>query len=430
MGFEYAARVSRWLLLAALAACTPTTPAKAPGGGPPPDGAAAETSMTLVESIPAGAMADDPTIPNTADAWLAMVTGAKHDVAVSQFYVSEKPVDQPGIDKLQPVLLALEAAAARGVKVRVLVDAQFGQKYETSLARLAGHGIAVRRLVVASTMGGVQHAKYLVVDGRDSYLGSANFDWRSLDHIHELGLRIVSEPIAKGLLTVFDGDWEAAGGAPPAWYGSAGAMKAPFGHADVARQSLDLVASPRNYIPEARAWDLAHITAAIDAAKSQLRIQVLDFDTKNRDGSSFDDLAFALQRAAVRGVHVNLVVSHWQKSKKLGAVQALAKLPGIDVRIVTIPEAATGYIPFARVIHAKYMVADDDQVWLGTSNWGGDYFFRSRNVGVMVKGKPLAAQLARIFDALSAGPLSEPVPPEPPPPVEPPPAAPPPPTDG
>jgi phosphatidylserine/phosphatidylglycerophosphate/cardiolipin synthase-like enzyme len=382
--------------------------------------------MTLVESVPAGAIADDPAIPNTSDVWLAMVTGAKHDIAVSQFYVSEKPVDQPGIDKLQPVLLALEAAAARGVRVRLLVDAQFGQKYETSLARLSGHGVAVRRLVVTTSMGGVQHAKYLVVDGRDLYLGSANFDWRSLDHIHELGLRIVSDPLAKGLLRVFDGDWEAAGGAPPAWYASgtpqsgdrrasssvAAATKAGSAYAQIGAHSLHLVASPRLYIPEESAWDLEHITKAIDGARRQLRIQVLDFDTKNRDGSTFEDLAFALQRAAVRGVHVNLLVSHWQKTKKLAAVQALAKVPGIEVRIVTVPEAATGFIPFARVVHAKYMVADDDRVWLGTSNWSGDYFFHSRNVGVMVDGKPLAAQLTQIFDTLSAGPLSEPVPEE------------------
>ena len=399
-------KLHRIILAAALASCTTAKP-PLPALAPPP---AEPGSLELCESVPSGAFDDDPAVPNTDEVWRAMLSGAKRNVAIAQFYVSEKPKDQAGPDKLEPVLAAAEAAVARGVAVRLLVDAQFGKKYPDSLARLSGHGVSVRLLDAQKTMGGVQHAKYLVADERDVYLGSANMDWRSLDHIHELGLHIASRKLASVLLTIYDGDWATAGGEPAPAHGDLTAATLPE---TIGAQLIEPVASPKGFIPLESLWDLDHIVAAIDAAKRELRIQVLNFETAGHDGAAFDRLDLALRRAAVRGVRVRLMVSHWQKApKKIGAVQELARVPGIDVRILTIPEAAGGFIPFARVAHAKYMVADDDRVWLGTSNWGGDYFLHSRNVGVMVSGKPLAAQLAGIFDRLAGSPMSEPVDPD------------------
>jgi len=56
------------------------------------------------------------------------------------------------------------------------------------------------------------------------------------------------------------------------------------------------------------------------------------------------------------------------------------------------------------VIHAKVLVADDTTAWVGTSNWSGDYFHKSRNVGVVVDGARLAQQLGTLFDQLWDGP--------------------------
>ena len=70
-------------------------------------------------------------------------------------------------------LTAIEEAADRGVKVRLLVDAMFSAKYPEPLGRLAARrGIEVRRFDVAPVMGGVLHAKYFLIDGREVYLGS------------------------------------------------------------------------------------------------------------------------------------------------------------------------------------------------------------------------------------------------------------------
>jgi phosphatidylserine/phosphatidylglycerophosphate/cardiolipin synthase-like enzyme len=55
-------------------------------------------------------------------------------------------------------------------------------------------------------------------------------------------------------------------------------------------------------------------------------------------------------------------------------------------------------VPFARVAHAKYLVVDGARAWVGTSNWERDYFYASRNVGLVVEGGPLPRRLEAFFD--------------------------------
>jgi len=68
--------------------------------------------------------------------------------------------------------------------------------------------------------------------------------------------------------------------------------------------------------------------------------------------------------------------------------------------VVSIPEAKEGHIPFARTIHSKYLVVDGTQLALGTSNWEESYFMESRNVELIFRDSPLAAQATGIFDRL------------------------------
>ncbi len=113
----------------------------------------------------------------------------------------------------------------------------------------------------------------------------------------------------------------------------------------------------------------------------------------------FEELESALRRAADRGVTVELLVADWSKRK--GIIEGLQRLhspPRINVKLVTIPQWSGGRIPFARVIHAKYLAVDAERCWIGTSNWENDYFFRSRNVGVIIESAPFAERLARFFE--------------------------------
>src|SRR6185437_15108356 len=118
----------------------------------------------------------------------------------------------------------------------------------------------------------------------------------------------------------------------------------------------------------------------------------------------------ALRRAAKRGVSVRMMVSDWSIGHPaIDELKDLQKVHGIQIRIVSIPEARSGHIPYARVVHSKYMVVDGKTLWLGTSNWEKNYFYGSRNVALIFRGglgRRLSSQCGRVFSKLWKSPYA------------------------
>lgn len=354
-----------------------------------------DARLVLVESAPVETTLDHPDVPNAHEVWVEMINAAQRSVDVAQFYTSDEPPS-----RLTPVIAALKAAAGRGVRVRFLVDDSFSLKYPKTTDELTGiKGLQMRKLVAQKLFGGILHAKYFVVDRKEGYLGSQNFDWRSLEHIQEMGVRIHSPELTGELLDVFETDWELAGGAPKDFRIKRHKHYGPVRVGDDATASL--LASPGGWLPDEASWDLPQIIAKIDGAKKSLAVQVLTYKLKGHGGDVYLGLDEALRRAAGRGVQVRLLVSDWsnkQGSDARRAITDLAKVPGIEVRVITIPLFSGGFIPFARVCHSKIMVVDGETSWVGTSNWEGDYFLKSRNVGIIVESVPFTDRLTRVFD--------------------------------
>jgi phosphatidylserine/phosphatidylglycerophosphate/cardiolipin synthase-like enzyme len=387
-------------LLLSLACAAPATAVRAPEPA-----LAAPPDLVLVESSPVETPLDHADIPDAHVVWPEMVNGATKTVDVAQFYVSNAPGS-----RLEPVIQALEAAADRGVKVRVLAEEKFYKQYPETLERLAKRpGIEMRRLDTAALLGsGVLHAKYFVVDGREAYLGSQNFDWRALEHIQELGLRIRVPEVVRSLTDIFELDWGLASGGTVPVPSPDKQVGGPFpARVEGGTVRVTPAHSPQGYLPDPGTWDLPKLVALIDGAKRSVRVQLLTYRAKGRDGSTFPELEDALKRAVARGVKVELLLADWGKRK--GTIEGLQELqapPGLTVKLVTIPQWSGGFIPFARVVHAKYMVVDGERAWLGTSNWERDYFTKSRNVGLVVEGEAFARQLERFFADTWASPYA------------------------
>ena len=372
-----------WFLLGLLLGCASPQPrgavADSPAAVSPAAGAeatleraaaappAASATVELVESWPLETTLDHADIRDAADVWPEMIAAARERIDLAEFYVSIGP-------RLEPIIAALEKAAARGVQVRVLADSKFAGTYPETLDRLAAHGASVRRWKPPT--GGVLHAKYFIVDRREGYLGSQNFDWRSLEQIQELGVRFRGPGEVRALEDIFETDWALAGGAPR-----------PPSPPAYAFGDTTLIASPRELLPDPRLWDLPALVALLDSARRSIKVQVLTYR------ADIPELRAALDRAAARGVQIQLLISNWV----LRHPENLDGLPG-EVRILSIPQLPSGFIPFARVAHAKFCVVDGERAWVGTSNWEHDYFFKSRNVGLLLGGGPLPKRLAAFFD--------------------------------
>ena len=383
------ARLLLGAAVAVLVSCAPTR-----GAAPPAEN---QPSIELVETSPVETTLRHPDMPQAKDVWLQMVQSSSSSIDFAEFYASNAPGSA-----LERIVEAVESAAGRGVRVRFLSEEKFYKTYPETLDRLAARpSIEVRRYPTAQLSGGVMHAKYFIVDGRRAYLGSQNFDWRSLEHIQELGARVEIKAVVDALSDVFETDWALAQGAPRDFRvrahsaGDRFPVTVPF-----RSEALQItpVFSPKGWLPEESLWDLPCLVATIDGARQTVRVQLLTYRAHAQEGPAFLELDNALRRAAARGVSVQLLVSHWSARRELiGELQRLQASPHFTVKLLTIPPASVGFIPFARVAHAKYMVVDGQYSWLGTSNWERDYFERSRNVGLLIDSSQIGGQLDSFF---------------------------------
>jgi phosphatidylserine/phosphatidylglycerophosphate/cardiolipin synthase-like enzyme len=379
------------------------------------------SSIAIVESAPLETTLDHPDIANTEQVWLDMMTHAQRSISLAIFYAAT----QPG-DHLEPIVKAIEAAAARHVDVRLMFDSSFYEKNREVPDRLAANpNIKVRLIDIKSRTNGILHAKYFIVDDHDTYVGSANFDWRALDHIQEIGVRVDDRDVARTIDQVFRYDWRDAEAldpksttkqavsdnvaidrpAPQSYAKHPLALPLPnlpatILHDGEATKVMPLV-SPRRLMPEGYASldELPHLVAAIESAKSNIDIQLLTYSINTDDvAHKFLALDDALRRADARGVAVRLLVSDWNlDDNKIESLRELARSSKIKIDILTIPPFSTGFIPYARVSHAKYMVIDGRTSWVGSSNWEESYFTRTRNIGLLIDGVKFAAQLDKIF---------------------------------
>jgi phosphatidylserine/phosphatidylglycerophosphate/cardiolipin synthase-like enzyme len=355
---------------------------------------AAQSRIELVESIPEETPLDLPQLRNTAEVWLEMIASAENSLDIEIFYLSRKQGELFDL-----VLEEIIAAANRDVSVRILADASFYQTYPKTLDELTQlSNISVRTLDLEPRTGGVLHAKYFIVDRQSVFTGSQNFDWRSLEHIHELGVRIEDRFIALAYTSCFNMDWRLA--REPDWQPSTSdRLLTPMPVPSATDTAFVLpVFSPKSLLPYKNVWTLEHLLDMIEGARDTVRIQLLTYSTINRQDKLFPDLDTALRRAAARGVTVQLLVANWStRSPLIHHLNSLTVLPGITVKISSIPEHSSGFIPYARVEHAKLLIMDGKQFWIGSSNWGYGYFHNSRNAGCVITSSDLTRQAIQFF---------------------------------
>jgi phosphatidylserine/phosphatidylglycerophosphate/cardiolipin synthase-like enzyme len=369
-----------------------------PGGYP---------DFELVESIPLETALDNPDIRNTHEVWLEMIGQSKKSLDIEQFYVSNKEGEP-----LEDIIVAIINAAKRGVRVRLIADARMYRTYPGTVDRLSAvPHIETRVIDFGKVAGGIQHSKYFIVDGEQIFLGSQNFDWRALKHIHELGFRVRHTEAVAAYRQIFELDWELAAAKPP----HEGRMEiqtvrhaVPFIFIEGGNDTVTFVPtySPKNFIPDTVLWDETNIVKLIDSARREVLLQFLSFSALSREGGRYDVLDAVLRRAASRGVKVEMIVSDWEKGRE-ESLMDLARVPGIEVKFSVIPEWSGGYIPYARVEHCKYIVADGSSVWLGTSNGEKSYFHTSRNIGVIVWNEKIGGIVKRVFKKSWEGPYTE-----------------------
>jgi len=359
-----------------------------------------DAPVMLYESWPQETTLDNANILDVTDAWLDGINSAQKTLDFNEFYTTSNGDENASMER---VLEAIRTAAARGVQIRFIIDKKMHKDDNVETAALISSipNVTMRIIDYDAISGGVQHSKFFIVDGKTAFFGSQNFDWRSLQQISEMGARLALPALVDPLVQVFELDWKLAQN--PALKDEIEPAACPVAvETSYHGQSItvETVASPKNVLPCAQMWDLPKIISMIDSAKKSVAFQLLDYSTVNYDKTTFTELDEALQRAAARGVSVRMLVSDWStaNAQKMKDLKRLQQIPNIETKMLTVPVHSAGFVSFSRTIHSKFLVVDDDKSWLGTSNWSGDYFYASRNVGIIVTGSAFNADLTGSFD--------------------------------
>ncbi|MBX3440471.1 MAG: cardiolipin synthase [Planctomycetaceae bacterium] len=99
----------------------------------------------------------------------------------------------------EPLMMALETAARRGVRVRLLLAGRSAHYWTILAGRSYYEALLHAGVEIHEYRRGIQHAKTLTIDGQWSLVGSANFDARSLLLNFEVGVAIYDPRIAAEL---------------------------------------------------------------------------------------------------------------------------------------------------------------------------------------------------------------------------------------
>lgn len=357
----------------------------------------------LVHTVPVDTALGTADLRQPGPVWIELFDGAKNTIDIGQFYAA----DHPG-SVMDKVIDHLEAAGKRGVKIRFLMEEKGIKLSEGStLERLrAIPNLTFRVLPYGQVSGGIIHAKYMIVDGRQAFVGSQNFDWRSLEHIHETGLRISDATVVGQVQAIFDQDWQAQQA-----LAEHRPVPLPATGQAPARSGNYLVASPQRYNPPGVGDSQLELPRLLAEAKKEVRVQLLDYAPLSYGPDNtrpyYAVIDNAVRAAAARGVSIKLMVSNWNTDKlELPYLKSLAVLPNVQIKIVTLPEAKQGFIPYARVIHSKTMEIDGQLAWVGTSNWLGGYLDNSRNLEVVMRSETMAKRVGDLHRQLWDGPYA------------------------
>jgi phosphatidylserine/phosphatidylglycerophosphate/cardiolipin synthase-like enzyme len=279
----------------------------------------------------------------------ALMSSARHALDMTMYELA----DPEAVD-------ILEADAARGVIVRVILDEDYSGASVNAAAysELRSHGVQVHW----APAGTIFHQKTITVDHRTSAIMTLNLTSQYYSSTRDFAVITTDVADVAAIEQVFGTDWSNSG-AP---------QTGPPG--------TNLVWSPGAEAP---------ILALIGSAQHSLLVENEEMDDP--------DVTTALEVAARRGVHVEVVMTY-----SSSYATELHDLVAAGVKVSTYSSGASLYI------HAKVIVADDRTAFVGSQNFSASSLDYNRELGIVTTDPSLVGPIARTVgsDFGGATPLS------------------------
>jgi cardiolipin synthase len=320
----------------------PTPTLVATTAAPPENAAGAKgTSLYFMTPSPEG-------LKPVADA----IATAHTSIKMIMFHLSEKSV-----------IAALLQARARGVDVRLILDAKNleSRSSQKIVLELKNAGIVV---TPSSPEFSITHAKAMVIDDRRAVIMSLNLT-TLYEKTRDYALTTEDPAVVAEFLRVFDADVENAAArtkvTPP--------LSCP-----------SLIWSPVN--SESR------LVGMIDSAKTTIVAS-----SENLGDTAIDR---ALANAANRGVKVRILapLCDLNPNPLLNVpVAREMETEHIDARLMPAPSS-----PDLPYIHAKMMLVDGARAYVGSINFSENSTRHARELGILFDDRPAVMQIATAFE--------------------------------
>ncbi len=131
---------------------------------------------------------------------LSVIGSAETSVRITNAYFVPDP----------QLLLALEAAARRGVDVRLILPGQTDSWLVFHAGRRSYDRLLRAGVKLYERRGVILHSKTALIDGVWATVGSTNLDWRSFLHNHELNAVVLGAEFGSQVQVMFDKDLAAS----------------------------------------------------------------------------------------------------------------------------------------------------------------------------------------------------------------------------
>ena len=312
---------------------------------------------------------------------LSVIDGAQNDLS---FLVYDFLRDQSG----REVLASIERAAARGVKVRMLVDDLGSWSLsDTHLQRLRARGVHFKRFKplwssLRARMANLRnHRKIVVADGKRAWTGGRNIgDPYLADHAEQnrwADLSITVEGPAAALLDeVARADWNFATGED---LGMATATPLPTELPGTRMQVLASGPDQRDDL-----WHAALLKALMDA-RQRIYIATPYFVPD-------EAVLHALSIASRSGVDVRIMVPQHSDSKLVDLV-GMSFLRELGRQGVTVMRYNSG------MLHTKLTLIDEMAI-VGSANFDSRSFFLNYESVLFCFGGPMISELEQYYSKL------------------------------
>lgn len=389
-----------------------------------------EVSLEIVESAPGGGDLDNENIRNTLDVWEELLSHATKTIDIETFYMYQTST-------LDPMYSAIKNATARGVKVRIIIDQSIydegGWRSEVPDELDSIPNIEVRTLDLSDLVSGeytyaYMHAKYFIIDRKVAFVGSQNWSNCSATECREVGVVVRSRSVCETLTEIFEKDWVQSGGEIKEW--KVAGDSDGDGWPDTWETQLgtdpsetdtdgDGVIDPEDsnpFIPAGSPNPNASVRwlyptetcpAALDnpeiadteptllnlinSAENTIHLEVFIYRT-HHDYYTLDN---ALRGAAARGVDIRMLIDDKYYEGSPAAIDSLAALDNVAIKIIDIE--AIGSMGDRGWVHAKFLIVDGENAWIGSGNWQKFHMHAHRNVSVAFNSPEVASILDSIF---------------------------------